>query len=309
MKESVVKEIDIRTIDGFKLGNAEYEKSGCTVVLAKDGAVTGVDIRGGAPASRESGLLNPLAANDGVHAVILSGGSAFGLDTASGAMKYLEERGIGFPAGGFYVPIVCTSCLFDLPVIGSTRRPDAQLGYEACANAEKGIFQTGKHGAGKGATIGKVLGETYVHESGLGTCALAIGDLKVGAVAAVNALGNVINKDGTILAGMKDPKTNEWIDAEEALYTAASDLSEGQNTTIGIVITNAFFSKTACTKIAGLAHDGYARAIRPVHTMFDGDSIYVMSHGTQKADINVVGTLAAEAMERAIRNALKEEQL
>lgn len=305
-----MKEIRITEIEGFRFGNAEYEKSatGCTVILADPGAVTGIDIRGGAPASRESGLLNPLADNSSVNAVLLSGGSAFGLSAADGIMKYLEERNIGFPTDAGVVPIVCASCLFDLGFVDSKVRPDSALGYQACLNAEKGIFQEGSYGAGCGATVGKVLGPASMMKAGLGTYAVQAGDLKVGAIVAVNAVGDIYDTDGKKIAGVYDPKTGEFVDAAEALIKTMQAVNLfRQNTTIGAIITNAGLNKTALSKVAGMAHDGFARAIRPVHTMFDGDTVYAMSNGSIPSDINTVGVLAAEVMAKAIARAARPE--
>lgn len=301
-----MKEINITDIKGFRLGNAEYEESatGCTVILADPGAVTAIDIRGGAPASRESGLLNPLADNSSVNAVLLSGGSAFGLSAADGVMKYLEERGIGFPTDYGVVPIVCASSLFDLGLVDSKVRPDSALGYQACLNAEKNTFRAGSYGAGCGATVGKILGADHMMKAGLGTYAVQVGDLMVGAVVAVNALGDIYGPDGRKIAGVRDPKSGEFIDAGEALVETMQAVNLfRQNTTIGAILTNAALNKTALTKVAGLAHDGLAMAIRPVHTMFDGDSVYAMSNGSVPSDINTVGVLAARVMAEAIARA------
>ena len=306
MKNTPWNEIDITDIEGFRIGNAEYREggTGCTVIIADHGACTGLDVRGGAPASRESALLNPLAANNAVHAVVLSGGSAYGLDCASGVMQYLEERGIGFPTDVGIVPIVCASCLFDLPVQSSLIRPDKTLGYQACMNT--GNFQQGNYGAGTGASCGKVNGMSYAMKSGIGSYAISIGELKIGAIVAANPYGNVYDPDtGAFLAGILDDSGNP-VDAETAIVTQAENRPVNMfrhNTTIGAILTNAAFNKTQLCKIAGMAHDGYARSIIPVHTMFDGDSIYAMSSTTVSADINLVGTLAAKVMARAIANA------
>lgn len=302
------KEIDIRDIEGFAFGNAEYAEgaTGCTVILAEGGAVCAVDVRGGAPASRENALLNPLAANDSVNAVVLSGGSAFGLDASTGVMKYLEERNTGFPTAYGVVPIVVSSCLFDLGLVRADIRPDAALGYQACLNAEDpSLFKAGSFGAGCGATVGKFLGPENCMKSGLGVYAVQLGDLKVGVIAAVNAAGDIYDeRTGKVLAGVVDRSSGEFLHAEECLY-AASEKKDlfNQNTTISAVITNAKLNKTELTKVAGMAHNGYARAIRPVHTMFDGDSIYALGSGKAAADLNTVGTLAADVMAEAIRRA------
>lgn len=303
-----IKEISIKDIEGYRIGNAEYAEhmTGVTVILPENGAVTGIDIRGGGPASRESGLLNPLAANDCVNAVVLSGGSAFGLDTASGAMKYLEERNTGFPTAAGVVPIVCASCIFDLN-LDNTKRPDAALGYQACLNAEQFNYKDGCYGAGLGATIGKIAGPDHTMKSGIGSAAFSCGKLKVGAVVAVNSAGDIYDfTTGKMIAGCYDYEKGHLLNGEDLFYasTAHPDLFH-TNTTIGAVITNASFSKTQLTKIAGMAHDGMARSINPVHTEFDGDSIYAMANGTVQADINIVGTLAARAFSSAITNAVK----
>lgn len=303
-----IKEISIKDIEGYKIGNAEYAEhfTGVTVILPEHGAVTGLDIRGGGPASRESGLLNPLAANDCVNAVVLSGGSAYGLDTASGVMKYLEERNEGFPTAAGVVPIVCASCIFDLNM-DNLKRPDSTLGYEACLNAEQYNYKDGCYGAGLGATVGKIAGPEYMMKSGIGSAAFSCGDLKVGAVVVVNSAGDIYDfTTGQIIAGCYDYKNKHLINGEDAFYasTAQKNLFH-TNTTIGAILTNASFNKTQLTKIAGMAHDGMARSINPVHTEFDGDSIYAMANGNVQTDLNVVGTLAARAFSTAVTNAIQ----
>jgi len=309
MKKRPWKEIPITDIEGFSIGNAEYESSGCTVILMDPPCPAGLDVRGGGPASRESALLNPLAANDAVNAVLLSGGSAFGLAAADGVMNYLEERNIGFPTDYGPVPIVCTSCLFDLPVGDRHVRPDAALGYQACMNA--GNFREGNHGAGTGASCGKLGGIETAMKSGIGAFAVQVGSLKVGAVVAANPLGNITDPDdGTIIAGMRGPD-GTFVD-EEDIFIAGADSSSvysfQKNTTIAAVLTNGIFTKTELTKIAGMAHNGYARAIRPVHTMFDGDSIYAVSSGKVRTDINAVGVLASLVTARAIVRAARHAE-
>lgn len=305
---SHIKTIDIRDLEDYAIGNAEYEEAatGCTVILTKTKTVCGVDIRGGAPASRESALLNPLAANDSVNAILLSGGSAFGLDAAGGVMKYLEERDIGFPTAYGKVPIVVASCLFDLGIGSEKVRPDASLGYQACLNAENSsLLKEGSYGAGCGATVGKILGPQYMMKAGLGMYAVQLGEFKIGAVVAVNASGDIYDeRTNEVLAGVRDPKTGEFLQAAECLYglSVKPDLFN-TNTTIGAILTNGDFNKTELTKIASIAHNGYARAIRPVHTMFDGDSIYAAGSGRVKCDLNTAGSLAADVMAIAVRRA------
>ena len=305
---SYAQRIRLEEIEGFTFGSAEDPEgiTGCTVILTgKAGARAGIDIRGGAPASRESALLNPLAANDAVHAVVLSGGSAFGLDAAGGVMRYLEEQGIGFATREGVVPIVCASCLYDLEIGSAKARPDADMGYRACR--QQGAFRSGSHGAGMGATVGKAYGTKYMMKSGIGASAARAGDLQIGAVAAVNALGDVFDPDsGRFLAGLIDPETGIRGFSEEALYRFAADpfAKAGTNTTIGVILTNGDFSKAELTKIAGMAQDGYARCIRPVHTQYDGDAIYALAHPQVSADVSAAGMLAARVMALAVRNAV-----
>ncbi len=300
----VLKEIPVTEIEGFKIGNAEYPEgaTGCTVILAEKKTICGNDVRGGAPASRENALLDPLASNDSVNAVILCGGSAFGLAAADGVMKYLEEKNIGFPTEYGVVPIVCASSIFDLGCKRADIRPDAKLGYEACINAETNSFREGSFGAGTGATVGKMLGAEKAMKSGLGIYAAQIGDLKAGAIAAVNALGDIYDHEtGEKLAGVQGDLSSE--DALVSLLAGRNMFME--NTTIAAIITNAKLDKTALTKAAGMAHDGMARSIRPVHTMFDGDTIYVLGSQEVEADVNALGVLCAEVLSKAIERAAK----
>ncbi len=303
---SVLKKIDIHNIEGYHIGNKEIPDAGTgsTVILC-DGKTTGaVDIRGGAPASREAGLLNPLAANDAVNAVLLSGGSAYGLDAASGIMQYLEEKGKGFDVGDGVVPIVCASCIFDLGFNKFHVRPDKQFGYDLCKNAEENNYKDGNYGCGCGATAGKVMGPAHMMKTGIGSAAYQLGDIQIGAVVAVNCVGDVYDiHTGKKIAGVIDYDTKQFIDAEEIMYAGQLKAQEHTNTTIGCIITNCDFNKTELTKIAGMAHDGMARAIRPVHTMFDGDSLYALGNHKVKCDINAAGTLAARVVAEAVANA------
>lgn len=308
-----IREIDIKEIEGIKVGNAENVEAGtgCTVVICEEGATPGVDVRGGAPGTRETDLIRSENFVEKIHAVVLAGGSAFGLDAASGVMKYLEERGIGFDTGVLKIPIVASAILFDLAVGNPYIRPDFEMGYKACVNAEKGEFTCGNKGAGTGATVGKFLGIKRAMKSGLGCYALQAGELKVGAVVAVNALGDVFDPEtGEVIAGLLDEKGEKIISTEKVIIDglgADKNVFQG-NTTIGVVITNAMLSKAEANKVASMAHDGYARAIKPVHTMFDGDTIFVMATGKVKVDPTSVGVLAVKAVERAIVRALKEAE-
>lgn len=303
-----MREISVLDIEGIKIGNASDKEgaTGVTAIICPDGAFCGLDIRGGGPASRETHLLNPLSAAEKIHAVVLSGGSAFGLDCAGGVMQYLEEKNIGFETFITKVPLVCTSCIFDLGVGNFKCRPDKKMGYEAAQNAFDGVFNTGNEGAGTGATVGKMRGGEYMMKSGLGTYAIDCEGLKIGAVVSVNALGDVY-ENGKIIAGMLNSSKDGFANSEEAMYKSIKPVNTGfaSNTTIGAVITNAEFDKARMNKVAAMAHNAYARAIRPVNTTADGDSIYALSTGSFKADINTVGTLAAYVMEKAIINAVK----
>ena len=306
-----MKEISITDFDNLKIGQAENTAAGtgCTVLLlGENGAPAGLDVRGGGPASRESELLKPLAAAQVIHAIVLAGGSAFGLDTAGGVMRYLEERGIGFDVGVTKVPLVCQSDLFDLTVADAHTRPDAAMAYAACQNAEQGNYRDGNHGAGTGATVGKLLGMDHCMKSGIGSYAVQVGALKVGALVAVNALGDIYDfENGQKVAGLLADDGKTFLDSE-LLALQKIDVQENKfvgNTTIGVVMTNAKFDKSRLCKIAGMAHDGYARAIRPVHTAADGDSIYAVSLGEVAADQDVVGTLAARVMAKAILCAVR----
>ena len=305
-----MQKIKFTDIDGIKVGNAEdlEAATGCTVIICEEGATAGGDVRGGSPGTRETDLLNPQNLVDKVHAVMLSGGSAFGLDAASGAMAYLEERNIGFDVQVTKVPIVCSAVLFDLVVGDYSVRPDFNMGYRACENASNEKCSSGNIGAGTGATIGKVLGLERAMKGGLGSCAFQIGDLQVGAIVAVNCLGDVIDPEtGEILAGLLDEDGKTLIGTENILvenYDDKKNIFSG-NTTIGVVATNGIFTKAETNKLASMAHNGYARSIRPAHTIFDGDTIFTMATGKVEADINVVGLLAARAMERAVVDAIK----
>ena len=306
-----MKEISIKDFRNIQIGQAENVQAGtgCTVfLLGREGASVGLDVRGGGPASRESELLKPLATAQVIHAIVLAGGSAFGLDAAGGVMRYLEERGIGFDVGVTKVPLVCQSDLFDLTVADAHTRPDAAMAYEACVNAETGNYRDGNHGAGTGATVGKLLGMEHCMKSGIGSYAVQVGTLQVGAVVAVNAVGDVYDyENGRKIAGLLAADGKTFLDSELAALQAIEAQTEKfvGNTTLGVILTNAGLDKAHLCKIAGMAHDGYARAIRPVHTSMDGDSIYAVSLGDVPADMDVVGTLAARVMAKAIVRAVQ----
>lgn len=305
-----MKEISVTDIENICIGQFENTEAGtgCTVLAAPAGMAAGLDVRGGGPASRESELLKPTAAAEQIHAVVLSGGSAYGLGAADGVMKRLEEAGIGFDVGVCKVPLVCQSDIFDLTVGRSDIRPDVSYGYAAADIAlSGGNYKDGNYGAGCGATVGKIGGMETCMKSGIGSYAVQIGALKVGAIVVVNALGDIYDhRTGKKLAGLLTPDKTAFADslAVMAQHTGIVENRFTGNTTIGAIITNAAFDKTKLCKIASMAHNGYARSIRPVHTSADGDSIYAVSTGSINADQDVVGTLAAEIMSEAISRAV-----
>ena len=305
-----MKEIKITDIEDFKIGQTENAEAGtgCTVIITENMAAAGVDIRGGGPASRECELLRPFSTATGIHALVLGGGSAFGLDAAGGVMKYLEEHKIGFDMGVTHIPLVCQSDIFDLTVGDVMTRPDKEMGYQACVNAEKGNYQDGNFGAGCGATVGKWLGMDYCMKSGIGSAAVQVGDVKLGAIVAVNAIGDIYDPEtGKIIAGLLSEDKKSFRNTEQLLYDSAEIKETGivGNTTIGAIITNADFDKIKLSKIASMAHNGYARCIKPVHLSMDGDSIYALSSGKVVADMDMIGTLAAKVMSMAIVRAVK----
>ena len=304
-----MKEIKLTDIKNIKIGQAQDATggSGCTVIMCEKGACASVDIRGGGPASRECALLSPVNMIEKIHAVVISGGSAYGLDASGGVMKYLEEKGIGFDVGVGVVPIVCGSSLFDLVVGDPKCRPDKEMGYSACIDAEKNMEpHQGNFGAGTGATVGKFLGIEYMMKGGIGTYAVEYGDLQIGAIVAVNALGDIIDiETGALLAGLLNENKNGLRKTTDIMYSAyeGRNVFSG-NTTIGCIITNAKINKSQANKIATMAHNGFARAINPVHTSADGDSIYTLATGEIEAHQDILGTLAAEVMAKAINNAV-----
>lgn len=296
----------ITDVPGIKVGHSQNFEgmTGCTVVICEEGAVAGVDVRGSAPGTRETDLLKPEKLVDRIHAVILSGGSAFGLDAAPGVMKYLEERGIGFDVGVTKIPITCGAVIFDLNIGDYKIRPDAKMGYEACLKASKKENRQGNIGVGTGATVGKILGPENAMKSGLGSASIQIGEVWVGAIVAVNSFGDVYEyKTNKLIAGTIDRKTKKLLNTYNLMKENKTTMGfPMNNTTIGVVATNAIINKAQANKIAQMAQNGLARAINPIHTMFDGDTIFTMSTCKVEADVNLVGTLASEVMAMAIVN-------
>ena len=309
-----MKEISVNDIRQIRIGQMEDAENGtgCTVFVCEDGMRAGLDVRGGGPASRESELLKPLAAAQYIHAIVLAGGSAFGLGTANGVMKCLEERNIGFDVGVTKVPLVVQSDLFDLTVGSAFRRPDPEMGYAAAVHAlDDPNYRDGNYGAGCGATVGKITGMDNCMKTGIGSYAVQIGDLQIGAVVALNALGDVYDwKTGKKIAGLLKEDGSGFRDTQEYMKGNIEVVGNrfAGNTTLGVVITNAEFRKPELCKIAGMAHDGFARSIRPVHTSADGDSIYAVSVGNVRADQDVAGALAAEVVSEAITRAVNSAE-
>jgi L-aminopeptidase/D-esterase-like protein len=304
------RQIAFTDIEDIQVGHAHNldAATGCSVVICEKGATAGVDVRGGAPGTRETDLLDPVNLVEKIHAVVLAGGSAFGLDAASGVVQYLEERKIGFDVEVTRVPIVCGAVLFDLTIGDHRVRPDREMGYRACLNMEAGTCAEGNVGAGAGATVGKIRGMERAMKSGLGCHAIQVGQLKIGALVAVNCLGDVIDPEtGERLAGLLNEDRTGVADTEAVMiqsYSEKKALFAG-NTTIGIIATNAILTKSQATKLASMAHNGYARTMRPAHSMYDGDTIFTMATGHVEADVSVLGLLAARIMERAVVSAVE----
>lgn len=302
----------ITDVAGIEVGHYTETRrpTGCSVVIARDGAVGGVDVRGAAPGTRETELLHPSNFVERVHAVMLSGGSAWGLDAASGAARWLEEQGVGFDIGVGRLPLVPAAVLFDLHVGDARVRPDAAAGYAACAAATRAHPAEGCVGAGTGATVGKLFGMQYAMKSGIGTASLRVDGITVGALVACNAVGDVVDPDtGRPLAGARTEDGTQLRDMRRALLRGElpGALLGGSNTTIGVIATDAVLTKPQAQRLAVVGHDGLARAINPVHTQMDGDTLFALATGAagRTPDLVVLATMAAEAVARAtVRAAL-----
>ena len=311
-----LKEISITDIGGFRIGNAQdYDAmTGVTALIFDKANTAGIDISGGGPAARESFLFTPLAYRQSITALLLSGGSAYGLSAATGAMQYLEEKGMGYRLTDMVIPIVPQSCIFDLSRKTKVR-PDAKMGYAACVDAEKNSLpQSGNVGGGCGATVGKICGLKRAQKCGIGYYAVQVEELKIGAVVIVNALGDIFDfRNGKKIAGAMNEERTSFMDSEEALYAMQSKIqhkiTEGTNTTIGAVITNAAFSQQEMCKIAAMSRSGLARSINPVGTSADGDTVYAVSCGSVKSDCNLVGTLASRVLSMAILDAVSASKM
>ncbi len=306
---------------GVRVGHAQDDAAGtgCTVVLFDKGAVGGVDQRGGAPGTHETDVLNPVNLVDVVHAVVLAGGSAFGLNAVAGVMRYLEEKKIGVNTGVARVPIVPAAVLFDLAVGDAKVRPDEAMGYQACLNASHETVKQGNVGAGTGASVGKLYGMARAMKSGIGTASISLpGGVVVGAIIAVNAFGDVIDPEtNQILAGTRQLTQNKiakqkikfantLVEMAKPLGKVTLRIGTGSNTVIGVIVTNARLTKAQATRVAMMAQDGLARTIQPAHTMLDGDTLFALSTGSRSADLSTLGTYAAVAVEKAILNAVRQ---
>ncbi len=316
----------ITDVPGIKVGHATDIEggTGCTVILCGEKTVVGSDVRGSAPGTREIPLTEPVNLVQYANAIYLGGGSAYGLDGAGGVMQFLEEKRIGFDVGVGVVPIVPGAVLFDLPVGRTDRRPDRSMGYRACLDASSDKVPEGNVGAGTGASVGKARGMEFAMKGGLGSFSMTAGNLIVGAIVAVNCLGDVIDhRTGKIIAGTLSDDKKSFANSLKVLKEISemqsrkeeSKVSEKQgevgfpgNTTIGVVATNAKLDKAGTKKVAMMAHDGLARSINPIHTMFDGDTIFALSTGEVEADLTTVGSLAAEALAIAVNRAVMEAE-
>jgi L-aminopeptidase/D-esterase-like protein len=302
-------------VPGVSVGHAQNldALTGCTIVLCgPDGAVAGVDVRGAAPGTRETDLLDPGNLVDHVHAITLTGGSVFGLDSACGVVRFLEEQGIGYQTGSACIPIVPAAVIYDLGVGNPQVRPDAAMGYLACQRASSDSVVEGRIGVGAGATVGKILGHELASEGGIGMASMKIGGgATVGVLVVVNSFGDIVDPDsGQILAGARKPGGGGWLGTSRELARTSAGLERDEqgpkefpaieNTTLAVVATDAILSKAQARRVASMSHDGLARAIRPIHTMFDGDTVFALSTGTLKSDVTTIGAVAADLLAVAI---------
>lgn len=297
----------ITDVPGIKVGHySDYKAfTGCTVVIAENGAIGGVDVRGSSPGTRETDLLHPTNLVDRIHAVLLTGGSAFGLDAAGGVMQYLEEKGIGFNTGTAKVPIVPVAVIYDLDVGDPGVRPDKKMGYMAARNSADCKVEQGSVGAGTGASVGKIRGINWATKSGIGSYSIELANgVIIGAISVVNALGDIY-ENGSIIAGCRDENGGFLNTYEYLKKNVPEEKPWGKNTTLSVVATNARLTKEQANKMAQVAHDGYSRVIKPVHTIYDGDCIFAMSTGNIEYDIMTLCEAAAEVVEKAIINAVK----
>ena len=299
---------NILDVKGIKVGQVQQMEglTGCSVIICEEGAVCGVDVRGSAPGTRETDLLDPINMIQKVHAVVLSGGSAFGLEATCGVSKYLEENGIGFDVGVVKVPIVTGAVLFDLGVGDPKCRPNIDMGYEACKVASSTNLEQGNFGAGCGATVGKIKGSNFCTKGGIGSYSIKLDNgLVVAALIAVNAFGDVY-EEGKVIAGVLNDSKDEFLNTYDLMKQGVNKGGFNiDNTTIGVVATNAKLDKAQCKKVSQMAHNGFAKTIFPIHTPHDGDTIFTLATGEVETDVTLLGSLATEVVEKSIINAIK----
>ncbi|UOW67809.1 P1 family peptidase [Paraclostridium bifermentans] len=299
---------NILDVKGIKVGQVEDKEglTGCTVIICEDGGVCGVDVRGSAPGTRETDLLDPINMVQKVHAIVLSGGSAFGLESTCGVSRYLEEKGIGFDVGVAKVPIVTGAVLFDLGVGDPKCRPNIEMGYKACQIANNIELKQGNYGAGCGATVGKIRGSEFCTKGGIGSYSIKLDNgLVVSAIIAVNAFGDVY-ENGRVIAGVLNDDKNDFLNTYDLMKKGVNKGGFNiDNTTIGAVVTNAKLSKAECKKISQMAHNGFAKSIFPIHTPHDGDTIFTLATGEVETDITLLGSIASEVVEKSVISAIK----
>jgi L-aminopeptidase/D-esterase-like protein len=301
----------ITDVEGIRVGHASNREAmtGCTVILCEEGAVGGVEIRGSATGTRQIDSLYPVHVVQEVHAILLTGGSSFGLDAAGGVVRYLEERGKGFDVGVTHVPVVPTAVIFDLPLGDYRVRPDADMAYQACLHASSEAVEEGSVGVGTGATVGKLFDLERACKGGVGTASLEAGGVIVGVIAAVNALGDVVDeRSGEILVGLRDEEGSRFANTAELLrqgiWKKGFGTSSLGNTTIGVIATNVALNREDTIKVAQMAHNGLARVISPINTTFDGDIVFALSLGQREGEVNNVGALAEAAIVEAVKRAV-----
>jgi L-aminopeptidase/D-esterase-like protein len=301
----------ITDVEGIRVGHASNREAmtGCTVILCEEGAVGGVEIRGSATGTRQIDSLYPVHVVQEVHAILLTGGSSFGLDAAGGVVRYLEERGKGFDVGVTHVPVVPTAVIFDLPLGDYRVRPDADMAYQACLHASSEAVEEGSVGVGTGATVGKLFDLERACKGGVGTASLEAGGVIVGVIAAVNALGDVVDeRTGEVLVGLRDEEGSRFAKTAELLRQGIWKKGFGTsflgNTTIGVIATNVALNREDTIKVAQMAHNGLARVISPINTTFDGDIIFALSLGQREGEVNNVGALAEAAIVEAVKRAV-----
>lgn len=299
---------NILDVKGIKVGQVEDKEglTGCTVIICEDGGVCGVDVRGSAPGTRETDLLDPINMVQKVHAIVLSGGSAFGLESTCGVSRYLEEKGIGFDVGVAKVPIVTGAVLFDLGVGNPKCRPNIEMGYKACQIANNIELKQGNYGAGCGATVGKIRGSEFCTKGGIGSYSIKLDNgLVVSAIIAVNAFGDVY-ENGQVIAGVLNDDKNDFLNTYDLMKKGVNKGGFNiDNTTIGAVVTNAKLLKAECKKISQMAHNGFAKSIFPIHTPHDGDTIFTLATGEVETDITLLGSIASEVVEKSVISAIK----